>query len=171
MARANSFKELKQLMQERGLQVRVAMEAALKEHTSRVYSRCKELLNSEIYSIPEDIAQYSIGTGRRVRRTIKVRTKAGTLKVKGGKKKWRRTGNLRNSERMRIYGLIAEIRNDAAYALPRHDLGLPAGHPDAIEGSKRKSWRIAPWRKRAVREEEPNRLPRFREAVLDVLRK
>lgn len=62
---------------------------------------CKERLTSTVYAIPEDVSS----TGR---------------------KKWRRTGNLRRSEQMEVtspYEVI--VVNRAAYAVARHEAGKP----------------------------------------------
>jgi hypothetical protein len=90
-----------------------------------------------------------------------------------GRAEWVQTGNLRRSERMTVeYArLTGVIVNKAPYALPRHDLGLSSGDADAYYGSKRKSRRIAPWRKRAVQSFEPMRLAHYRDAVHEVLQK
>jgi hypothetical protein len=61
----------------------------------------KDRLTATIYAIPEDVS----GTGR---------------------KKWRRTGNLRRSEKFEIpdpYTVV--LVNTAAYAVPRHEAGKP----------------------------------------------
>lgn len=63
----------------------------------------REKLTEEIYAIPEDAR-------------------------KNGKKKWRRTGNLRRSERAEVVDpYTVRVVNDAGYALPRHEAGKP-GH-------------------------------------------
>src|SRR5690349_18079912 len=62
---------------------------------------CKERLTSTVYAIPEDVGP-------------------------SGKKLWRRTGNLRRSEKMEVrspYEVV--VVNTAAYALPRHEAGKP----------------------------------------------
>lgn len=47
---------------------------------------------------------------------------------RSGKPMWRRTGNLRRSERAEVRdAYTAAIINDAIYALPRHEMGKP-GH-------------------------------------------
>lgn len=86
-----------------------------------------------------------------------------------GRPKWQRTGNLLASESLWIGKHIAHITNAAGYALPRHDLGLPEGSPEAFVGSSRKSTRIAPWRRRAVNWFEPQRLAWYRRYVWDAL--
>jgi len=59
------------------------------------------------------------------------------------KKAWRRTGNLKRSEKMKIVSAYEGIIfNNAGYAWRRHELGM-AGH--------RKTRRIAPWRLNAIR--------------------
>ncbi len=63
----------------------------------------RELMTKEIYAIPVD-------------------------KTKAGKPKWRRTGNLRRSERAEVVdAYTVRVVNDASYALPRHEAGKPTG--------------------------------------------
>jgi hypothetical protein len=88
-----------------------------------------------------------------------------------GKAKWIQTGNLKASETWRIGKHEAFIENAANYAMYRHDLGLAAGNALAYEGSKRKTKRIAPWRKRAIAWFEPQRADHYRQRVWDVLKK
>ncbi len=62
---------------------------------------CREKLTAEVYAIPEDVN-------------------------KAGKKKWRRTGHLRRSERAEVVDpYTVRVVNDAAYAEPRHEAGKP----------------------------------------------
>lgn len=171
-------------MMEHRREIRSAMRDAVREATNVTHARSKELLNELVYSKPEDRTGYSYRTskksGKRTKYTHILDDTGGDAKLKrrdltklaagdkvaGGKKKWTRTGNLRRSE-TRSYpsefqGMIA---NDAEYALPRHDLGLPAGDPRAIHGSKRRSGRIAPWRVLAVMDTAEQRHAIFQTAI------
>jgi len=118
---------------------------------------------------------YEMRGGKRVRVTLTAKQaaralKQGTAAAEGkGKAKWVQTGRLRNSEKMTVAGLEGRIMNTASYALPRHDLGLAKGDPRAFNGSTRRSTRIAPWRKDAVAQTEPDRLKRYREAVWGII--
>ena len=90
-----------------------------------------------------------------------------------GRGEWTRTNNLRRAETMRVEleRLTGIIQNTAPYALPRHDLGLPTGDPEAFYGSRRRSDRVAPWRKRAVAEFEPQRLEHYSRALRRALQR
>lgn len=75
----------------------------------------KEKLTSEVYAIPEDV-------------------------TRRGKKKWRRTGHLRRSERAEVRDAFTVVLvNDAKYALPRHEAGKP-GHRN-INPLRESHWR------------------------------
>ena len=51
---------------------------------------------------------------------------------RSGKPQWRRTGNLRRSERSEVRdAYTAAVINDASYAVPRHEAGKP-GHRKTI---------------------------------------
>lgn len=62
---------------------------------------CKERLTATVYAIPEDT-------------------------TRTGKKKWRRTGQLRRSERLELPDpYTVHIINDVRYSEPRHEAGKP----------------------------------------------
>ena len=76
---------------------------------------CKEKLTEEVYAVPEDT-------------------------TKAGKKKWRRTGHLRRSERAEVrdpYTVV--VINDAVYAEPRHEAGKPGRR--RINPNRESHWR------------------------------
>lgn len=94
---------------------------------------------SELYQIPEDL----------------------TAK---GKKKWRRTGHLRRSERIEErsayeYALV----NDAVYAEPRHEAGKPNRRSINL-------LRVNHWRDETFKVMEPINRDVFRQTLLDLLR-
>ena len=75
----------------------------------------RELMTAEIYAIPEDVR-------------------------KNGKKKWRRTGHLRRSERAEVTDpYTVRVVNDAKYALPRHEAGKPGNRK--INPLRESHWR------------------------------
>lgn len=103
---------------------RMKQREALVEREFRASSRglaisavkfAKEKLTQEVYAIPEAV-------------------------TKGGKKKWRRTGHLRRSERYELQDAYTVlIKNGANYALPRHEAGKP-GHRK-IDPVRESHWR------------------------------
>jgi hypothetical protein len=100
----------------------------------------RQRLTETVYAIPED-------------------------RTKKGKKKWRRTGNLRRSEKFDIRegGLVVAIVNTASYSVPRHEAGKP-GHRNI------NPLRISHWRDDLLETFQPSVLPEWRDAVLKVLR-
>lgn len=84
----------------------------------------RELMTREIYGIPVDV-------------------------TKAGKPKWRRTGNLRRSERAEVTSPYeVRIVNDAGYALFRHEAGKP-GH------RRVNPLRVSHWRDELVKTFQP----------------
>lgn len=82
----------------------------------------KAKMTEEIYAIPEDLS----ASGKRRQASASARGKRFT--PVGKDKKWRRTGNLRRSEKFLIVSPYeVHIVNTAAYAEPRHEAGKP-GH-------------------------------------------
>jgi hypothetical protein len=76
---------------------------------------CKERLTAEVYAIPEDL-------------------------TKSGKKKWRRTGQLRRAERAEVRDpFTVVVVNDVGYALPRHEAGKPGRRK--INPNRESHWR------------------------------
>ena len=185
-------------MAQRPGKVRDAIRQATRENVDLAHAEAKALLNRLIYSIPEDTSSYSYGTkgGKRGGRYVKVQTgeglktgrrkvfsHQGTLlfeskgtgeKALGGKKKWKRTGNLRNSEKKKVVSATeGRLFNDAGYALPRHNLGMSPGDPETIPPpprKKRNTTRQAPWRSRAVNNTAAARLENYRRGLFDALR-
>jgi hypothetical protein len=99
---------------------------------------CKEKLTSTVYAIPEDVSS----TGRKL---------------------WRRTGNLRRSEKMEIPDpYTVNIINTAAYALPRHEAGKPGRR-------KINPLRIVHWRDELVEAFRPLVADLVHQTVQDIL--
>ena len=159
-----------------------SFEEAVKKSTEVLYARSKELMNSEIYAIPEgrvtkgkpprrggrEAIAWAATTPSRpglIGRDILQSTEGDKTTWRGGDKKWRRTGLLRRSEKMRplIQGWpnpTGVVWNDArrsggfGYALARHNLGLTGGDliiPPAPT-KRRDTERIAPWRAQAIKD-------------------
>ena len=86
-------------------------------------------------------------------------------RTKKGKKKWRRTGNLRRSEKMEVRenGFVVAIVNTATYSVPRHEAGKPGAR-------NINPLRISHWRDDMLETFSESVLPEWRQAVLDVLR-
>lgn len=170
-------------MQRRANQLRPAFREGTTQATDILHAESKRLMNEEIYGKPEDTGgfsyrrrkgyvkgkAYKAKSGKRVKPTMRgfvMKKSGGRARSGKGRKKWTRTGNLRGSERRRIVSDFEGIvENDANYALPRHDLGLSAGHPESIRGSKRKSDRVAPWRRRAIKNTVEQRRQAYRYAL------
>lgn len=101
---------------------------------------CKETMTREIYAIPEDVTS----TGR---------------------KKWRRTGHLRRSERWELRSPYqVAIINDARYAEPRHEAGKRGRR--AINPLRESHWRDE--LKRVFR---PIEADAYRATILAILRR
>lgn len=99
----------------------------------------KGLMTEQIYSVPED-------------------------RTKSGKKKWRRTGNLRRSEQATLVSPFeVVIKNTAAYALPRHEAGKPGAR-------KINPLRESHWRDELEKTFRPLLLDLWRDTVREILR-
>lgn len=171
-----------------------AMREGTKRATYVLHARSKELLNQLIYSIPEDRYGFSYKRSKTGNVTatgqpeyewatkdghrVKQRTKKSIYnphtgkkdEERSGRKKWTRTGNLRRSEVQRVLSdTEGLVHNDAAYALPRHDLGIHPGDPRAIKGSKRESARVAPFRKKAIADTADKRLQAYHDALYGLM--
>lgn len=156
-------------MTRRADRMRPAFREATRQATAMLHAESKRQMNVEIYGKAEDTGGFSY---RRTKGYMKdkptmrgfvMKKGGGRARSKTGKKKWTRTGNLRRSERARVVSdFEGVVENDANYALPRHDLGLPAGSPEAIRGSKRKSGRVAPWRRQAIAKTKDQRRQAYR---------
>jgi hypothetical protein len=93
---------------------------------------------SELYALPEDL-------------------------TKAGKKKWRRTGHLRRSERIEVRGPVeVSIVNDAVYGEPRHEAGKP-------NRRQINPLRVNHWRDRMFKVMQPIAIEQWKATVLDVL--
>lgn len=146
MADFTDWKTWANEMQRRAQAMQPAIRQGTQKATSILHAKSKAILNKDVYGKAVD-------------------------KSKTGRAKWRRAGNLRRSERMRMLSdTQGLVENDANYALPRHDLGLGPGHPMAVRGSKRKSTRTAPWRKQAITDTREERLDAYRQYILKALR-
>jgi hypothetical protein len=152
------------------------MSAATKQATRTVYSESRKELRELVYDKPvPSKEEYAEERGETI--TIKGETypagyitkngKKIKIAIKGeyaSKKAWRRTGNLRRSERMRIESPFEGIiYNDANYAKARHDVGDPSV-------SKRKSNRRAPWRNNAIKNTKSKVRKIYRDAMNDAIR-
>ena len=198
-----TWQQWAQKMAQRPGRVRAAMQAATTEVVNVTHAASKRLMTQLIYDIPEDRTGWSYGkkgkSGKAPRKTT-VRfpnptgagTKTGQRKVSGksgaehwtpkhtgeaalgGKKKWTRTGNLRRSEQKQVVSpTVGRLWNDAGYALPRHNLGLSPGDPEAAPpppSRQRNTKRIAPWRTRAVWRTAVTRRGIYRKHLLNALR-
>ena len=135
--------------------------------THILVAQSKELLNELVYAKPEDVGSFSY---RKSGDEFKVNADGKRAVSSKGKKKWRRTGNLRRSEQWKLLSNTEGlVYNDAGYALPRHDLGLSQGDPEAYHGSSRKSDRKAPFRLRAIAQTAAKRLQAYRDALWKAL--
>ncbi len=132
--------QLLKKMERRKVRLETEFKATMRGVAVSALKFTKEKLTTEVYAIPED------------------RTKAG-------KKKWRRTGHLRRSEKFEVRGPYAvAIVNTASYAVPRHEAGKP-GHRNINPA------RISHWRddmKEAFHEGLLQDL--YRQTLLDVLK-
>jgi hypothetical protein len=182
-----SFEQYAKVLRDRAAELEPAMRAATQKCVDTMHARSKQLLTELIYNKPEDRAGYSYKrttqkvfdeTGVRFRTTkggkrIKQTLKTGTGEERAGRKKWTRTGNLRNSEKASLVSATeGMVYNDSGYALPRHNLGLSPGDPEAIQPYKthRTSTRQAPWRSRAIADTADKRREIYRQHLLKVLR-
>ncbi|HEV8176114.1 MAG TPA: hypothetical protein VGP44_00355 [Gemmatimonadales bacterium] len=94
-------RQLAQKMKQREKLVEREFLASSKGLARSLLPYSKNLLTTEIYALPEDL-------------------------TRAGKKKWRRTGHLRRSERVEVRTpYVVALVNDAAYAEPRHEAGKP----------------------------------------------
>lgn len=157
MANVNSFRELERVMHERRADAEKAWREATKEATDTLFKESRDNMRRQVYNKP-------------IPRVKRVRGKDAGKTVK----KWRRTGNLRRSEKRRIANQYeGRIWNDAGYAVPRHNLGLGAGDPRAVDpppSTRRNSERIAPWRVDAINSTKRKRLMIYRRRLFDALR-
>lgn len=136
--------------------------------TTRLHVASQRLIRELIYDKAEDTTKTSFkksGRGTGGERFV-TGAGGGRKRSKVGRKKWTRTGLLRRSEQKVILSPTqGAVFNNANYALPRHDLGLPPGNQEAIKGSLRKSDRKAPWRVRAIVLTEEGRRQDYRDAI------
>jgi hypothetical protein len=136
------------LMQQRAGQMQYQVEQATRKATDILHAESKRLINEEIYSIPEDVDAT-------------------------GKKKWRRTGMLRRSEKSKVLAAYeGAVDNYASYALPRHNLGFGPGDDEAIDPKplkRRNTTRHAPWRTQAIEATRKRRFDLYRGAIAYVL--
>jgi hypothetical protein len=175
-----------------GNALEAAMREGTKEATDVLHAKSKELMNQDIYSIPEDRTGYSYkrdsstavmgyqktGAGKRIKQRRKLSDREAGLRgvetgTKMGRKKWTRTGNLSRSEKRKVTNAFqGEVLNDAGYATARHNLGLSPGDPEIAPPppkKKRNSSRIAPFRVRAINQTNTARLAAYRRALFAAL--
>lgn len=184
-----SFEQYAKVLRDRTAELEPAMRAATQKCVDTMHARSKQLLTELVYNKPEDHTSFSYRrttqkvydkTGKRFvteglkhPKRIKQTSKTGTGEERAGRKKWTRTGNLRNSEKASLVSATeGMVYNDSGYALPRHNLGLSTGDPEAIQPYKthRKSTRQAPWRSRAIADTAAKRRDIYRQHLLKVLR-
>jgi hypothetical protein len=150
--------ELVKRMERRVRTLQPAVKRATTEATRTVYAESRKQMNELIYDKPvptvEEVARENATIaiqGKKAQAVLGtfITTKTGKVvcipigKKQAKKKAWRRTGNLRRSEKMQIVSPAEGIiSNDAGYAKHRHDMGKPG---------KRKTRYPAPWRANAVR--------------------
>lgn len=173
MADFKTWEEFARAMNARADAMPGAFREGTTDATGILHAACKEHLNEDIYSNPEDTGGFSYTKSGRgtAAEAFKVKKSGKRAKSAKGRKKWRRTGALRRSERQKVVSDTEGIvYNDAAYALARHDLGLRSGDKRAIKGSNRDSSRIAPWRVDAIEDTEEARREAYREPILKALR-
>jgi hypothetical protein len=181
-----SFAQYAQVLRNRAAELEPAMRAATQKCVDTMHAKSKQLLTELVYNKPEDRAgssyrrttqkvfdetgvRFITKGGKRIKQTVKT----GQGDERAGRKKWSRTGNLRNSEKSNMLSATeGTVYNDSGYALPRHNLGLSLGDPEAIPPYKtrRNSTRQAPWRTRAIAETAGKRREIYRQHLLKVLR-
>jgi hypothetical protein len=174
-----TFGQFARLMQERADTIKDEMRTATQKATDLVHAESKRIMNEGIYSKPIDVGMYKRGkggayvsvtdaAGKSHRRSVgftggfpSVEINEGDT-VGAGKPKWRRTGNLRNSEKSKVLSAYeGAVDNSAGYALARHNLGFGPSSPEAIDPKpkqKRNTTRQAPFRTKAI---EATRQGRF----------
>lgn len=97
-----------------------AFQQTIRGVATSAVSFTKMKMTEEIYAIPEDLS----ASGKR--RQAKAQAAGKRFTPVGKDKKWRRTGNLRRSEKFLIVNPYeVHIVNTAAYAEPRHEAGKP----------------------------------------------
>lgn len=189
-----SFEQYARLMQQRADSMRKDMADATRKATDLVHAESKRIMNVDIYSKPEDRTGMSWkdrAAGVGYTHTTDLAGKVRRRKVEhigkqlvafgiedgetvvGGKKKWTRTGALRNSEKSKMIDTYTgEVFNDVGYALPRHNLGYGPASPEAIDPKPKKSkntTRQAPFRTEAIAATAQRRFEVYREAMRMVL--
>jgi len=172
MANFASFGDWARIMQQRAQSIEADMRAATQEATDTLHAASKSILNTDVYSKPEDTYMYKKDSkgkgyvsvtdalGKKRKRNVQFVGGIPTVdwaegeSVGRGGKKWRRTGNLRRSEKATTLSAYeGAVDNSAAYALARHNLGYGPSSPEAIDPKPTKAKtteRRAPWRTRAI---------------------
>lgn len=185
MAKYTDWKDWARDMRVRSNELRPAFRRATAKATDILHAQAKQNMNEWIYSIPEERRGFQYKRTKEIdeetglrgysmtkdgyRKIMMRKTEDGKLVRKEGKKMWTRTGNLRRSERKKqVSDFQGLVHNDANYAVFRHDLGYPEGHPLAIVGSKRLTKREAPFRKRAIEQTQDKRLEVYRKELVAV---
>ena len=108
-------------------------------------------IEPEMRKATEEATRLTWAAAKKEMRTL-IYNKEIPRRPRSGKPQWRRTGNLRRSEKYRMMSAyIGVIYNDANYAEYRHDMGNP-------KYSKRKTEFPAPWRDNAVKKTARGRL-------------
>lgn len=171
-----TFGQYARMMQERADSCQGAIRDATTKATDLVHAESKAIMNRDIYSKPEDRTGMSwsdkhagegyvfvqVEAGGRLRKR-KVEHIGTTLAayvgdnetIVGGRKKWRRTGNLRTAEKAKVLSPYTGVVDNAmAYALPRHNLGYGPASPEAIDPKPKRAkhtTREAPFRTQAIK--------------------
>lgn len=162
--RSNAL-DLSRRWQQRAQRIAPEMRAATTKATSIIYAQARMNMTEMIYDKPvPNRMESQIERKRRADadgRKFQARKNFLNMKTmsetrEGKKPAWRRTGNLRRSERMRIASTyLGVIYNDASYAAARHQ--MRCRYP-------------APWRARAVQQTRPRVVACYREGIMRAIR-
>ena len=153
------------------------MRKATEENTKIYFAEAKKQMGELIYDKPVPTkADIAAETGAKVKHkgedvpatwvTIKGRRVPVPLKKnQAGKPAWKRTGNLKRSEKMKIVSnYLGIVENTANYASARHAMGTPAAKKYP------KSRYPAPWREMALAKTRTRMRNNYRKAMLMAIR-
>lgn len=179
MAKVATWQQLARVFAGRNGEVRAAWRLGTTEATRRLWVQCHANMQALIYAHPPDQNKRGFYQTRKGVKTYKRITPGARAAMKkpgrrGGEGfKWTQTGNLLAAERMSVLDdYTGLLRNSAVYAHARHNLA--AKGQDIIPPpptKKRKSWRVAPWRARAIRETREQRLEAYRVHLVAALQR
>lgn len=187
----SNAKQLAQAWEKRANQLRPTMRAATTEATRTAYAESKRQLTELIYDKPEDTIEQvsrrrgvvtSTGEGANAQATLGAWAMVGPKgkkhpivlplstrkgKAYGKKKAWRRTGNLRRQEKMRVASAyVGLLINDAS---TKGKGGRSRGYAAARHNTKR-TRRPAPWRDKALASIRGRVRIIYREAMIRAMR-